>query len=109
LHALVVGLLHDERVAPSDVAVLVADGARKPEHYAALQDRPLPDGAAYALETYGLEGAVTVDTVHRFKGLEAAVVFLWGIDGLALQESRQTLYVGISRAKAMLCLVGREE
>jgi superfamily I DNA/RNA helicase len=52
---------------------------------------------------------IRLETVKRFKGLEADVVFLWGIDSMPLGEQREVLYVGISRAKSRLTLVGTEE
>ncbi len=60
------------------------------------------------METYGGPNAVTVDTAHRFKGLEAAIVFLWGLDGFDPQSHKQTMYVGLSRAKSRLFLVGTD-
>jgi superfamily I DNA and RNA helicase len=50
-----------------------------------------------------------LETVRRFKGLEADVVFLWGVDALPTSDRREILYVGISRAKSRLTLVGTGE
>ncbi|WP_205960680.1 ATP-binding domain-containing protein [Ramlibacter rhizophilus] len=47
-----------------------------------------------------------LDTVQRFKGLESPVVILWGIDGVAAQGRQELLYVGMSRAKSILLVVG---
>jgi superfamily I DNA and RNA helicase len=49
-----------------------------------------------------------MDTVHRYKGLEAAVLFLWGLDELDPRNDREIIYVAFSRAKSRLYLVGRE-
>jgi len=49
-----------------------------------------------------LTNDVRLDTVNRFKGLEAEVVILWGLDGLDLCEHEELLYVGLSRAKSLL-------
>lgn len=108
LHAVLVRLLHDEDVPAGDITVLVADGTRKADYYGALVGRPLPAGSAFSVESYGGRGSVSVDTVHRFKGLEASVVFLWGLEGLDLPEHEPTMYVGLSRAKSRLYLVGTE-
>ena len=48
---------------------------------------------------------VFVDPVSRFKGLEAHVVMWIGAESLT-PENRETLYVGISRAKHLLHIVG---
>jgi hypothetical protein len=46
--------------------------------------------------------------VARFKGLERAVLFLWGLDEIDPYRDRELLYVGMSRAKGRLTLVGAE-
>lgn len=53
--------------------------------------------------------SVLVDTVSRFKGLEAAIVFLWGLQEVHPRIDRESLYVGFSRAKSRLYLVGAEQ
>ena len=53
--------------------------------------------------------SVLVDTVSRFKGLESAIVFLWGLQQLHPDIDRESLYVGFSRAKSRLYLVGTEQ
>ena len=55
-----------------------------------------------------LPNSVLVDTIHRYKGLEAAIVVLWGIDELDPMTNRGSLYVALSRAKSRLHLVGSE-
>jgi len=55
-----------------------------------------------------LDGKVTMDTVSRFKGLESDVVILWGIDDISVDDSKEVLYVGLSRAKSLLYLVGND-
>ena len=52
---------------------------------------------------------VLMETVKRFKGLEAPIAFLWGIDGLDPEKDAETLYVGLSRPKSILGLVGQPE
>ena len=50
-------------------------------------------------------GQFQFSTVHGFKGLEADVVLLTGFDDLGARESASLLYVGASRAKALLGLL----
>ena len=92
---------------PEDIAVLVPSVGHQ-EYYQALSDRPLPSGSRWAIEEYGVAGGVRVETVHRFKGLEAAVVYLWGADTFSPELDGETLYVTLSRAKSRLILVGDE-
>lgn len=47
-----------------------------------------------------------MDPVRRFKGLEAPIVILWGIDGIDWERCDELLYVGMSRAKSLLVVVG---
>ena len=47
-----------------------------------------------------------MDTMGRFKGVEAPVVILWGLDGLDQDRNEEVFYVGMSRAKSQLVIVG---
>lgn len=98
-------LVRDEGVPPHDVAVLVA--AQRPAHHLGeLRRLGLPGGNRWV--GIGEAGGIVLDTVRRFKGLEAAVVFLWGLDQLrpGTGSDRETLYVGLSRGKSDLHVVG---
>ena len=108
LHARVVDLIAREAVAPHRIVVLVADSECKREHFDALLGLPLPQPARWRKSEDGPAGEndVRLDTVARFKGLEAPVVFLWGLDGLDPANRRELLYVGISRAQSALYAVG---
>jgi superfamily I DNA and RNA helicase len=98
-------LLDSEHVPPEEIAVLVA-GRPKEAFYSLLKEKTLPRSAKWAVETHRVSRAVTVDTVRRFKGLEAGVVYLWGIDDLSPEADRETVYVAISRAKSRLFVAG---
>lgn len=103
---LVTRLVAEERIAPHDIAVLLCGTADRERRERALASCPVPTGSKLGrLEAYG-PGSVTVDTVARFKGLERAVVILWGIEGVSPNRDRETLYVGLSRAKSLLYLCG---
>lgn len=100
-------LLQQEKVAPSDIVVLLA---RTPKQ--GLFDRlgrwTLPNGARWSLEQRR-PNSILVDTVSRFKGLESPIVILWLGSESLLTENRETLYVGLSRAKHLLHVIGDEE
>ena len=72
----------------------------------ALRRLPLPKPATWLEEGVRNDRTVLMDTVRRFKGLEAPVVILWGLDGIDWERSEELLYVGMSRAKSLLVVVG---
>lgn len=66
-------LLSPSGLNPDEVAVLVA-GERKDGHFRALHDLGDPVGARWSFEILWQSNGVLVDTVRRFKGLEATAV-----------------------------------
>lgn len=99
-------LLVDERLPASSIVVLIADRQRRREYEKSLRAEALPAGAVWGDVDRRDQRTVRVETVARFKGLEAEILVLWGLDGLPDAERRETLYVGSSRAKSMLALCG---
>lgn len=106
LHARIVDLIAKESVTPSHIVVLIAESERKQDYYAELRRLPLPRPAQWMEEALQSDHIVLLETVKRFKGLEAPIVFLWGLDMLNPTRRQELLYVGISRAKSMLYVVG---
>jgi superfamily I DNA and RNA helicase len=99
----------EEKVAPHDIAVLLCDTTDRDIKERALTTNPIPVNAKFGrLEAYR-PGSITVDSVARFKGLERAVIILWALDGCSPVHDRETLYVGMSRAKSLLYLCGTQE
>ncbi|HKX74949.1 MAG TPA: NERD domain-containing protein/DEAD/DEAH box helicase [Acidimicrobiia bacterium] len=90
---------------------LVNEGGLKPGQVAVLtQGRQMADELCSATRA-GLkltrldEGGVTCETIHRFKGLEADAVIVV-LEDMADEQDRQLAYIGLSRAKSMLVVVG---
>jgi hypothetical protein len=108
LHTAVVDLIAKQGLEPSQIGVLIC-GEPKEMFFRVLRAKPVPKGANWLVEGSVTDRGIRLETVKRFKGLEADVVFLWGIDSMPLGEQREVLYVGISRAKSRLTLVGTEE
>lgn len=96
-----------EGIRPEDVVVLVA---KRPKAllYELLKQRAEAAGAEWAFETPGGSRAVLVDTVARFKGLEAQAVVLWVGDEVVDESSWEIVYVGVTRAKTLLAVVGTQ-
>lgn len=96
----VLELIEGQSLAPADVAVLVPDAKATADINARLLSGRLKttDAATRA------PGAVVVDTIARFKGLEAlAVVVL--TDRLSA-NNLELSYVAVSRARALLVVIG---
>lgn len=104
--ALVTRLVAEEGVAPHDIGVLLCDRRDRATYERALTANSIPKAARWGhIEAYG-PGSVTVDSVARFKGLERPIIILWGLDDCDPLADRETLYVGMSRAKSLLFLCG---
>lgn len=99
-------LLTDEAVEPHDIAILLCDPSDRLERERVLKSFPLPKTAKLGRIEDFEKGLLTVDTVARFKGLERGVIILWAFDRPNLTADRETLYVGMSRAKSVLYLCG---
>lgn len=100
IHQRVTELTTNERVLPSDIAVLV--------HQAGSIPATAPTGKIGSHRTSRCDspqiGSITLDTIRRFKGLESSVVILAATEELLLDE--ELLYVALSRARAHLIVLG---
>jgi superfamily I DNA/RNA helicase len=94
--------LLSDGVRPTDVVVLGRRRLDKSSLGAGLADRSGPKLVEYTL--HAPKNAVRYATISGFKGLEADVVLLVDVDDLTSPEARQSLYVGVSRCKALLCV-----
>ena len=109
INALIVDLVVKQGVSPGDITVLIADALHKAEYYTALRRLPLPRLASWIEEGVRSPKTVLIDTIQRFKGLESPIVILWGLDTIDLPRNQELLYVGMSRAKSLLVIVGKPE
>lgn len=101
LDACVAGYVGHEGIAPNDVVLLFA---RAEDLARALQNQTI-GGCPIAPPGLHRQGAVSADTVRRFKGLERPVVILIADEHLA--ADRELAYVGLSRARSHLAVVGQ--
>jgi hypothetical protein len=90
---------------PKDIVVLSLRGAGK-ESYAGAAElaglKAVPFDPAKAYE----EGTIRTSTVFKFKGMESHVIVLTDLDKLESPRDRRRTYVGMSRAKYALYLLG---
>jgi hypothetical protein len=105
---LVSDLISNEKIPPQDIVVLVFN-EQKDTHYKALQRVGNPAGASWSFEFLWKQGTVLVDTAKRFKGLEASIVLLWGLEDANSDRDRELLYVSLSRARSRLFLLGSKD
>ena len=92
--------IEDEGLAATEVVVI--SNSRR-----IVDELQLMTIGAQIFTRYGKEGVV-VETIHRFKGLEAAVVILVLTDDILSGPVRgkHLSYVGLSRCTGMLCVLG---
>lgn len=89
--------LLDEGLKPADIVVLAEDGAFANR----LRERSI---GSYSFGRWGSRG-VPVESIARFKGLDAGAVVLVLGENKGLNSPAQA-YVGMSRARSLLVVVG---
>jgi len=98
-----------EQVPCSAIVVLIANRKNRKVYETALNDLELPSGVIWKAGNTNEKPGIIIETVAKFKGLEAEMVILWGLDNLPSGDAVQTLYVGLSRAKSILAVCGSQE
>lgn len=109
IKALVSNLALKEAVSTQDIVVLVARRQVYRLHADELLGERMSGGIAFVDNNANAHGRIRVLTAAKFKGLEASVVIVWGLDGLAMETDRMDLYVAFSRAKNELHIVANQE
>jgi hypothetical protein len=104
----VLGLEKLRAYRPEDIIVLSMKGAGK-ESFAGKTE-----AAGFRLVPYDAnapyeEGTLRTSTVFKFKGMESHVVILMDVDALATTRDRRKAYVGMTRAKYDLYVLGQPE
>ncbi|MEQ1853488.1 MAG: NERD domain-containing protein, partial [Chthoniobacteraceae bacterium] len=94
------------RVLPEDIAVLIGDPTLRAPFQQMLTRHSLPRGLTWAFDATPQPSSIRAESCLRFKGLEAAILLLCGVDTLTAEEHRETLYVALSRAKSELHILG---
>ena len=106
INSRIVDLIVNQGISPEDITVLIADAKHKAEYYSILRRLPLPKPGVWLEEGVPRKSTVLIDTIQRFKGLESPVVILWGLDTIDLSRNGELQYVGMTRAKSLLLVVG---
>jgi len=93
-------LVSGQSLAPGDVAVLVPDATAVEKIRSELSRAGLKTTDALTRTP----GALIIETVARFKGLESLAVVLF-VDRMCANNA-ELAYVGVSRARALLVVIG---
>lgn len=99
--------VNNDGLMPEDVAVLIAL-SQKSFAYELLAPLSGIANVKWAVEHHGKPNSVLIDTVGRFKGMEAQAIVLWIGDEIISKKQWETVYVGITRAKSLLTIVGSQ-
>lgn len=103
--ATTVGRLLHGGLRPEDIGVLLAKRPKESLQNL-LQQHHLSHGISWAHLPPARSNAVLIETVGRFKGLEAPAIVLWLGDDIVDGKEWELVYVGTTRAKSLLTVVG---
>ena len=98
---IVTRMLKDEGLSHKQICVLT-DDSRQIDTFMEM------NADQYPFVVYGKNGIV-VETIARFKGLEAEVVVLILSKNSQTTEAKAVIYTGMSRAKSVLVVIGHPE
>lgn len=106
----------EEKVAVVEAAIgrMITDEGVRPDQITILGSHRAPvdagKGATIAGAKVGGLGSdgLVAETIHRFKGLENDVVFVV-LDGAGTRREKALAYIGMSRAKSLLVVIGSKE
>ncbi|MEN8114793.1 MAG: NERD domain-containing protein [Actinomycetota bacterium] len=90
-------LIEDEGVRPDQITVLGS-------HRAPVDAGKGETVGGVKVGSLGSDGLVA-ETIYRFKGLENDVIFVF-LDGAETSQQKALAYIGMSRAKALLIVIG---
>lgn len=108
IHNRVLDLLTNDKLVPENIVILHAEQTQTEFLFENLSSESLPKNYQYLFQGIADHKSVLVDSVHRFKGLEAEVVFILGLDSVQ-QKCTELKYTALSRANSHLIVVCSSE
>lgn len=99
-------LVLNDKLPTEEIVVLIVDRLAYRTYYEALTRSPLPKLIQVSDDPSPRTGSLRVLTAAKFKGLECAVAFVWGVDAISSDSKRQELYVALSRPRNELYVIG---
>ena len=119
IHSLIIELLQKESISSSQIKVLLHKKTGK--HQELLFKLPLPKplywkgvgdskviSSSLKSKHEQEQECIQIETIGRFKGLEADILILWGLEHLDPERDRELFYVATSRAKSRLFIAANE-
>ena len=96
-------LVAEGGITPHDITILTANS----EHFRYNIEELQKHTKKYRFELSEIpaRGSIRVSTIKKFKGLEALVLIIWGLNDVSKFERDELHYVGISRAKSLCFLI----
>lgn len=101
---------------PEDIVVIALDDKNARQYFIALSSALAEKLVAtnniiadpYSEPPFSIEGMITLSTVYRAKGNEAAAVFVIGVDAVSLKtrSGRNKLFTALTRSKAWVRVSG---
>jgi superfamily I DNA and RNA helicase len=98
-------MLTDPGISPSDIVVLVSSTQNLSRMKGELAEKKISNSTNWTANHRPNHNEVLIETVKRFKGLEARIVLLWLDDAGVTPIEGEELYVGSSRARSQLIIV----
>ena len=98
-------MLTDPGISPSDIVVLISSAENSSRLKGELAQKKISNSVNWTANHRQSGNEVLIETVKRFKGLEARIVILWLDDGGISPIEGEELYVGSSRARSQLVIV----
>lgn len=104
----VLTMLLEEGVQPEDIVILAPSRYENSIVSSLLNVRGVP--ISDLGDIAGEPGkCIVFSTIHAFKGMESPVIVLCGISGISSNEEKALLYVGMSRARSQLIVIGSDK
>jgi hypothetical protein len=98
-------MLTDPGISPSDIVVLVSSIQNLSRMKGELVEKKISNSITWTANHRANQNEVLIESVKRFKGLEARIVILWLDDAGVAPIEGEELYVGASRARSQLVIV----
>ena len=102
-------MLTDPGISPNDIVVLISSVGNSARMKVELSQQKISNLVSWTANHQQSRQEVLIETVKRFKGLEARIVILWLDDGGIVPIEGEELYVGASRARSQLLIISTSD